>query len=92
MNKLPPSPSSTLHPPPRVTLSFSTVRRDLEDGPDSPVTQGCLNMYPLDRAADGGDASPIDPNHPGRYPADPRRAALPRAIRASRREQRQETW
>lgn len=44
---------------------------DLPGGPDSPVTQSCFNKYPLDRAADDGDASPIDPNHPGRYYVDP---------------------
>lgn len=44
---------------------------DLPGGPDSAVTQGCFNRYPLDRAADDGDASPIDPNHRGRYYVDP---------------------
>lgn len=44
---------------------------DLPGGSDSPVTQGCFNKYPLDRAEDDGDASPIDPNHPGRYYVDP---------------------
>eukprot|EP00903_Cladosiphon_okamuranus_P008090 g7800.t1 len=39
--------------------------------PDGPVTQGCFNMHPLDRAEDDGDASPIDPDHPGRYYLDP---------------------
>lgn len=28
-------------------------------------------MHPLDRAADDGDATPIDPNHKGRYFLDP---------------------
>ena len=28
-------------------------------------------MHPLDRAKDDGDASPIDPNFPGRYFVDP---------------------
>lgn len=44
---------------------------DLEDGEDSVVTQECFNMHPLTRAADDGDASPIDPNYPGRYYVDP---------------------
>lgn len=38
------------------------------------VTQECFNKYPLTRApGDGVDRgnSPIDPNHPGRYYADP---------------------
>ena len=41
------------------------------DDPDGVVTQGCFNMHPLDRAEDDGLASPIDPNHPGRYYLDP---------------------
>ena len=41
------------------------------DDPDGVVTQGCFNMHPLDRAEDDGVASPIDPNHPGRYYLDP---------------------
>ncbi|CAM9659076.1 unnamed protein product, partial [Sphacelaria rigidula] len=44
---------------------------DLPGGPDGPVTQSCFNKYPLDRADDDGDASPIDPDHPGRYYVDP---------------------
>lgn len=44
---------------------------DLPGGPDGVVTQGCFNMYPLDRDPSDGDASPIDPNHPGRYFVDP---------------------
>ncbi|CAN0403918.1 unnamed protein product [Ascophyllum nodosum] len=43
---------------------------DLDD-PEGVVTQGCFNMHPLDRAEDDGDASPIDPNFPGRYFVDP---------------------
>ncbi|CAN0016431.1 unnamed protein product, partial [Sphacelaria rigidula] len=50
---------------------FLCNAEDLPDGPDSPVTQSCFNRYPLDRAEDDGDASPIDPNHPGRYYVDP---------------------
>lgn len=50
---------------------FICNAEDLPDGPDSVVTQGCFNMHPLDRAADDGDASPIDPNHKGRYYLDP---------------------
>lgn len=44
---------------------------DLSDGPDGAVTQSCFNKYPLDRAADDDDASPIDPAFPGRYILDP---------------------
>lgn len=44
---------------------------DLTDAEDSVVTQGCFNMHPLTRAKDDGNASPIDPNHPGRYYMDP---------------------
>ena len=43
---------------------------DLPDGPDSPVTQSCLNEYPLDRAEDD-DNQPIDPAHRGRFFLDP---------------------
>lgn len=42
----------------------------MED-PDGVVTQECLNKHPLTRATDDGDASPIDPNFPGRYYIDP---------------------
>ncbi|CBJ29815.1 EsV-1-166 [Ectocarpus siliculosus] len=31
----------------------------------------CLNMHPLTRALDDGDASPIDPDYSGRYYVDP---------------------
>ena len=43
---------------------------DLPDGPDSPVTQSCLNKYPLDRAEDD-DNQPIDPANRGRFFLDP---------------------
>ncbi|CAM9506959.1 unnamed protein product [Ectocarpus fasciculatus] len=43
---------------------------DLDD-PDGVVTQECFNMYPLTRAPDDGDASPIDPDYTGRYYVDP---------------------
>ncbi|CAN0012502.1 unnamed protein product, partial [Hapterophycus canaliculatus] len=43
---------------------------DLAD-PDGVVTQECLNKYPLTRAEGDGVNSPIDPNFPGRYYADP---------------------
>lgn len=33
----------------------------------APKFQACFNEHPLDRADDDGDASPIDPNHTGRY-------------------------
>lgn len=39
---------------------------DLDD-PDGVVTTQCLQMHHLSRAPDDGDASPIDPDHPGRY-------------------------
>lgn len=39
---------------------------DLDD-PQGVVTTKCLEMHQLDRAPDDGDASPIDPDHPGRY-------------------------
>ncbi len=42
----------------------------MED-PDGVPTQECFNKYPLDRAADDGDASPIDENYYGRYYLDP---------------------
>lgn len=44
---------------------------DLAGGSDSTLTQSCFNKYPLDRAADDGDAGPIDPANPGRYILDP---------------------
>lgn len=44
---------------------------DLDDPEDSAVTKECFNMNPLTRASDDGDASPIDPVHPGRYILDP---------------------
>lgn len=50
---------------------FICDSEDLSDGEESIVTQGCFNMHPLDRAADDDDASPIDPNHKGRYFVDP---------------------
>eukprot|EP00904_Undaria_pinnatifida_P014036 jgi/Undpi1/9763/HiC_scaffold_27.g12219.m1 len=50
---------------------FICDSKDLEDGTDSAVTQECFNKHPLSRAADDADASPIDPNHPGRYFLDP---------------------
>ncbi|CAN0252453.1 unnamed protein product, partial [Ectocarpus fasciculatus] len=43
---------------------------DMAD-PDGVPTQECFNMHPLTRADDDGDASPIDPNYPGRYYVDP---------------------
>ncbi|CAM9476506.1 unnamed protein product [Scytosiphon promiscuus] len=50
---------------------FICNSEDLSDPEGGPVTQGCFNMHPLDRAEDDGDASPIDPDHPGRYYVDP---------------------
>lgn len=44
---------------------------ELPDGADSVPTQACFNKFPLDRAADNGEFSPIDPNFPGRYFVDP---------------------
>lgn len=44
---------------------------ELPDGADSVPTQECFNKYPLDRAADNDEFSPIDPNYPGRYFVDP---------------------
>lgn len=41
------------------------------ENPDGVVTQECLNKHPLTRASDDGNASPIDPNFPGRYYVDP---------------------
>ncbi|CAB1098501.1 unnamed protein product [Ectocarpus sp. CCAP 1310/34] len=49
---------------------FICNAEDMSD-PDGVVTQGCFNMHPLDRADDDGDASPIDPDHIGRYYLDP---------------------
>ena len=39
--------------------------------PDGLPTQACFNEHPLSRAPDDGGASPIDPNHPGRYYVGP---------------------
>lgn len=50
---------------------FICNQDDLADGEDSVVTQECFNRYPLTRAPDDTGASPIDPNHPGRYFLDP---------------------
>lgn len=44
---------------------------DVSDSKGSAVMQGCSNMHPLTRAEDDGDASPVDPNHQGRYHLDP---------------------
>eukprot|EP00752_Nemacystus_decipiens_P001877 g1808.t1 len=52
-------------------LEFHICNSENLSDPDGPVTQGCFNMHPLDRADDDGDASPIDPDHPGRYYVDP---------------------
>lgn len=53
-------------------LEFFICNSDsLLEPEESVVTQGCFNMHPLDRASDDGDASPIDPNHRGRYYVDP---------------------
>lgn len=41
------------------------------DDPEGVVNQECFNMHPLDRAVDDGNASPIDPDFPGRYYLDP---------------------
>ncbi|CAM9323844.1 unnamed protein product [Discosporangium mesarthrocarpum] len=49
---------------------FICDANDLDD-PDGPVTQSCLNQYPLDRAEDDKESSPIDPAHRGRYFLDP---------------------
>ncbi|CAM9620047.1 unnamed protein product [Ectocarpus fasciculatus] len=50
---------------------FFLCNADEMDDPDGLPTQECFNRYPLTRAADDGDASPIDPNYPGRYYVDP---------------------
>lgn len=47
--------------------AFICNAEELANGPDSVVTQGCFNIHPLNRAADDYEASPVDPNHPGRY-------------------------
>ncbi|CAM9313818.1 unnamed protein product [Scytosiphon promiscuus] len=52
-------------------LEFFLCNADDLSDPDGVVTQGCFNMHPLDRAADDGAASPIDPDHSGRYYVDP---------------------
>ncbi|CAM9930596.1 unnamed protein product [Choristocarpus tenellus] len=49
---------------------FICDAKDLDD-PNGKVTQECFNKYPLSRAPDDGDASPIDPAHAGRYLLDP---------------------
>ncbi|CAB1100464.1 unnamed protein product [Ectocarpus sp. CCAP 1310/34] len=50
---------------------FFLCNADEMDDPDGVPTQECFNRYPLTRAADDGNASPIDPNYPGRYYVDP---------------------
>lgn len=50
---------------------FICNSEDQSDGPEGVVNQGCFNMYPLTRASDDSDASPIDPDYPGRYYVDP---------------------
>ncbi|CAN0394644.1 unnamed protein product, partial [Ectocarpus sp. 12 AP-2014] len=50
---------------------FFVCNTDDMDDPDGVPTQECFNMHPLTRADDDGDASPIDPNYPGRYYVDP---------------------
>ncbi|CAM9378424.1 unnamed protein product, partial [Ectocarpus sp. 8 AP-2014] len=50
---------------------FFVCNTDDMDDPDGVPTQECFNMNPLTRADDDGDASPIDPNYPGRYYVDP---------------------
>lgn len=44
---------------------------DLDDPEESVVTQECFNKYPLTRASDDHDNSPVDPNFSGRYYVDP---------------------
>lgn len=75
-----PSTLNNASPPPPPCLDsgkqghlefFICNAADLAAGEDSVVTQECFNKYPLTRAADDGDASPIDPNYPGRYYVDP---------------------
>ncbi|CAM9420102.1 unnamed protein product [Ectocarpus sp. 6 AP-2014] len=49
---------------------FICDTQDLDD-PDDVATQECFNKYPLTRSEGDGVNSPIDPNYPGRYYADP---------------------
>ncbi|CAM9333781.1 unnamed protein product [Ectocarpus sp. 13 AM-2016] len=49
---------------------FICDTQDLDD-PDGIATQECFNKYPLTRSEGDGVNSPIDPNYPGRYYADP---------------------
>lgn len=49
---------------------FICDSKDQSD-PEGTPNQGCFNMHPLTRNANDGDASPIDPNYPGRYYVDP---------------------
>lgn len=44
---------------------------DESQNPGGVPNQECFNQYPLTRDAGDGDASPIDPNYPGRYYVEP---------------------
>ncbi|CAM9584467.1 unnamed protein product, partial [Ectocarpus sp. 8 AP-2014] len=52
-------------------VEFFICNTDEALDPDGIPTQECFNEYPLTRAADDGDTSPIDPQYPGRYYVDP---------------------
>eukprot|EP00903_Cladosiphon_okamuranus_P020682 g18991.t1 len=52
-------------------FEFLLCDTDSLDDPDGVPKQSCFNEYPLDRADDDDFNSPIDPNFPGRYYADP---------------------
>lgn len=52
-------------------MEFFVCNADETADPDGIPTQECFNKYPLNRAVDDGDASPIDTNYPGRYYVDP---------------------
>lgn len=57
--------------PPQGHLELFICNADELDDPDGVPVQSCFNKYPLTRASDDGDASPIDPKYPGRYYIDP---------------------
>lgn len=52
-------------------FEFLLCDTDSSEDPGGVPLQSCFNEYPLDRAEDDSYNSPVDPDHRGRYYADP---------------------
>eukprot|EP00752_Nemacystus_decipiens_P005992 g5411.t1 len=52
-------------------FEFLLCNTDTTEDPGGVPLQSCFNEYPLNRAEDDSYNSPVDPDHPGRYYADP---------------------